>query len=276
LLDVLLLVVARRGCMLSCLRMTPVQKIKERYAFEKGWATLAEVEPPLMGTRARRYDAIAISLWRSMGCQIHGFEVKVSRSDWLREIADPTKADTLMQHCSHWWLVCPKEIITDLSEVPETWGIMFLTDTGLRIARKAQRLTNHPPSADFWRCMLLRQATRVATPDEITTAVEKAKDALLKSRANEHLDTARRLKDLEETVKRFETETGIRINSFGVHNEIKMVKTVRSLNLENLLPSLERAANVARESRDTLSRAIDRIETARSELSKGNADASCG
>ena len=31
-------------------------------------------------------DGLALSLWPSRGIELHGFEVKVSRSDWLREL----------------------------------------------------------------------------------------------------------------------------------------------------------------------------------------------
>jgi hypothetical protein len=248
--------------------MTPVQKIKERYAFDKGWVTLSEVEPPLTGPRARRYDAISIAVWRSMGTQIHGFEVKKVRSDWLRELADPTKADTLMQHCSHWWLVCPKEVIANLDEVPDTWGVLFETDSGLRIGRKAQRLTNHPPSADFWRCMLLRQATRTTTPEEITAAVEKAKEQTTARLKADSLDAASRLRSLEDTLRKFEAETGIRINEFSCSREIARVKLARTLNLENIANGLARAENTVRETAQTLTRALESIGDSRKQLTE--------
>ena len=60
------------------------------------------------GFSARRTaDFIAVETWESSlrnGLTVHGAEVKVSRSDWLRELADPDKAAVSMAYVSHCWL----------------------------------------------------------------------------------------------------------------------------------------------------------------------------
>lgn len=61
---------------------------------------------------------------------IHGFEVKVSRGDWLRELRDPSKADEWAQHCHHWWLVAPRDVVRP-GELPEGWG--HLAPAGRRL-----------------------------------------------------------------------------------------------------------------------------------------------
>jgi hypothetical protein len=45
-------------------------------------------------SRESRADAIARHLWPSQGLELIGFELKVSRSDWLREIKDPYKCES--------------------------------------------------------------------------------------------------------------------------------------------------------------------------------------
>ena len=50
------------------------------------------------GTGARNYrwaDALVMGVWPSRGYHLLGFEVKVSRSDWLHELHKPAKADAL-------------------------------------------------------------------------------------------------------------------------------------------------------------------------------------
>lgn len=49
------------------------------------------------GWRSRIADAVAIGCWKSRGLYIHGFEIKVSRSDWLFERKHPEKAETIGQ-----------------------------------------------------------------------------------------------------------------------------------------------------------------------------------
>src|ERR1700734_3267187 len=62
--------------------------------------------PDNVGTnQRRRADAIAVGCWNSVGHLVEGFELKVSRSDWLREVASVNKADPFIERCDRWWLV---------------------------------------------------------------------------------------------------------------------------------------------------------------------------
>lgn len=76
--------------------------------------------------------------------QLHGHEVKVSRSDWLAELADPTKAEAWKQFCDRWWLVAPREVVRD--DLPEGWGLLCPSKDGthLRVAWMAPLLDPAP------------------------------------------------------------------------------------------------------------------------------------
>lgn len=65
----------------------------------------------------------------------HGHEVKVSRSDWLTELADPTKAEEFRKHVHYWWLVAPKDVVKD--DLPDGWGLMTPHGKTLRIVKQA-------------------------------------------------------------------------------------------------------------------------------------------
>lgn len=67
---------------------------------------------------------------------VHGFEVKVTRSDWLRELADPTKADEWARYCHHWWLVAPREVVKP-GELPGGWGHLAPAGQRLRMVTEA-------------------------------------------------------------------------------------------------------------------------------------------
>lgn len=74
---------------------------------------------------------------------IHGFEVKVSRSDWLTELADPTKAAAWSRHCHYFWLVAAsKDIVRD--DLPEGWGLLVPHGRALRIATAPTRRDIEP------------------------------------------------------------------------------------------------------------------------------------
>lgn len=54
----------------------------------------------------------------------HGFEVKCSRSDWLREIAQPDKAMAWSRYVHCFWLVVPDKALVKPGELPEGWGLL--------------------------------------------------------------------------------------------------------------------------------------------------------
>lgn len=75
--------------------------------------------------------------WRER-YSIHGFEVKVSRSDWLTELADPTKAEAWAQYCHYFWLVASdKSIVRD--DLPDGWGLLVPRGSSLRAVTKPRR-----------------------------------------------------------------------------------------------------------------------------------------
>ena len=99
--------------------------LRNRYPIDE-WALAFEVAPET-GGGTRRADAVAMNMWRSRGHAIHGFEFKVSRSDWLRELKDPSKADAVAQYCDYWWLVVDGDHILKENELPEGWGLLTVT-----------------------------------------------------------------------------------------------------------------------------------------------------
>jgi hypothetical protein len=70
---------------------------------------------------------MAVDVWKSAGLPVHGFEVKTSRADWLRELADPTKAQVFMDVVDFWWLVAaPGVAFRD--ELPPGWGMLVVDE----------------------------------------------------------------------------------------------------------------------------------------------------
>lgn len=112
------------------------------------------------GTRAARWiDAVAVGIWPSTGHEIIGIEIKVSRSDWQREMKDPAKAQSLMRFCTRWFLACPDGLIKP-DELPATWGMLVLKDGAIRTKVPAKLLEPEPLSAGFMMAVL-RQTNAV-------------------------------------------------------------------------------------------------------------------
>lgn len=93
-------------------------------------------------------DFIAIDKYSSHQA-IVGHEVKVSRSDWLTELKDLTKAERIKRHCDYWYLVVSDASIVKDGELPEGWGLMVKAGKNLRAKVKAPKLSPEPLALDF-------------------------------------------------------------------------------------------------------------------------------
>ena len=95
------------------------QFMRRRYRLPQ-WALFFEV-PNAIGISYRRADAIAVSLDVHTRGRVLGFEFKVSRNDWLRELKQPEKAACFAEKCNEFYIVAPQDVVYR-DEVPEKWG----------------------------------------------------------------------------------------------------------------------------------------------------------
>jgi hypothetical protein len=118
-------------------------ELKKRYD-PREWAVLAQVRNMTgyqQGRRERYADALALNCWSSRGMELHGFEFKSSRSDLLRELRDPGKADSgIYAYCDRWWLVVGHLGLIKRDELPVTWGLMAPKQGSLAVRIKAPKL----------------------------------------------------------------------------------------------------------------------------------------
>lgn len=110
-------------------------------------------------------DAFAINCWPSKNYVRHALEVKVSRSDFLREMRDPGKRQRAMELANEFWFVAPSGVIKK-GECPEGCGWLELTKGGFRVRRSAKfREVDDLPMT--FVASLLRHAS---TPGRLTPA----------------------------------------------------------------------------------------------------------
>lgn len=82
----------------------------------------------------RRADFIAANMWKSRGYSTVAVEIKVSRQDWLRELKNPAKQETISKYVDHIYLAVPDAKIVGPGELPSGWGLFVLQ--GSRLVRK--------------------------------------------------------------------------------------------------------------------------------------------
>lgn len=143
--------------------------LRTRYAPPE-WALMFEVGDATGAAQRRWADAVAMNLYPSRGLSLHGFEVKASRGDWLRELANPDKSVPVQQYCDHWWVVAPPGVVRD-GELPPTWGMIEAKGGRLVQAVAAPTLEAQAVSRKFVAAMLRRASE--ADVAEISATVEK-------------------------------------------------------------------------------------------------------
>lgn len=209
----------------------------------------------------RSADAVAMSLWPSRGLLLHGFEVKASRADWLRELRDPSKADAFIRYCDHWWLVTEPDVVED-GELPPTWGHLVRRKSKLVQATAAPELQSQECDRRFLAA-LLRAAGRRSevTPEQIADAEKSGREAerqVMDQRIEVYVDET---KSLRGKIKRFEDASGLSLegrwpapyspSELGAAVKLVLEGEAKTENIETRLRRLgEQAEEIAKQAFD--------------------------
>ena len=187
------------------------QRLRARFAAPE-YALFHEV-PDATGSCTRRLDAVAMNLYASRGLTLNGFELKVSRSDFLREMKDPDKAEAVSVYMDHFYLVV-EEGVCKPEEVPAFWGLLVPSGKSLRIAKQAAKLKPRPVTRQFL-ASLLRKGSEIppAVQEELRSEAKLASTSALKmqlERMRQQKEGAEsRLTELMNQVVEFRRKTGL-------------------------------------------------------------------
>lgn len=127
------------------------------------WVLFLEVGNATGGLHRRWADAVAMNTYPSKGLELCGFEIKVSRGDWLRELRNGQKSADMIRHLDRWYIVAPSGVVAK-DELPSTWGSITVSEGGAATIRKPAPLLNAPDGgvrtviAREFVAALLRQA----------------------------------------------------------------------------------------------------------------------
>jgi len=120
-------------------------KIMASFLFNKlrmeGVLLLGELRDAGGHGASRSLDAMSFGLWPSKGSHATGYEIKVSRQDWLKELTQIEKAEAFPPYCKYFYLVAAKKV-AELHEIPETWG--FIEYDRRRMVTVKQAPVNDP------------------------------------------------------------------------------------------------------------------------------------
>lgn len=132
------------------------------------WAFFPSVRNAAGFDANRTADGIAMSLWPSRGLEVYGFEIKVSRGDWLSEMRNPAKSEDVFGYCDRWFLVSASRDLVKAGELPPTWGLMVPRGDGLEVVKEAPK--NSAMALDRTFVAVLLKRTLEMQPDKIAVS----------------------------------------------------------------------------------------------------------
>lgn len=219
------------------------------------WSLLEEVGDSTGHAVSRFADAIGMSLWPSRGLELHGFELKASRADWLRELNAPEKAEAISRFCDRWWVVAGAENVVAHGELPPSWGLLVLRGRVLATVHEAPKQESPAPIERRFLAALLRRATQtfesMVPKDELEARVRAGVEATVARREYDADRVA--LEQRAAMLDNLEGKLGISVHSITDVDEIvrayKLTRAERGVAWK--LSQIERAASLAGEvSRD--------------------------
>lgn len=236
----------------------------------------------------RTADALALGLYPSRGIHLHGFEVKSYRSDWVRELKNPEKADSIARFCDFWWVVAEDETVVPKSEVPTDWGLLVMVN-GRLTQRKEAAYRSADPLDKPMLAAILRKAAECVVPlgDIEKTIQQRMSKERERWRDNLHYDVQRLEKHnaaLTARIDGFEKAAGIRITDWDAGNLGNAVAAVRTLlydgsdGLGILKRSAERLRDLATRAGEAVAEmeAIQKSNLGQGETHGTNTDAGAG
>lgn len=193
------------------------QALRKRFKAPE-WGLLFEVSNRTGFGRNRSADALAMSLWPSRGLSLHGIEIKVHRSDWRRELRDPSKSAPIQAYCDYWWIVAPRGVL-EMDELPETWGYLEQQKSRLIQKKEAPKLDSKAIDKGFLAAVFRRSAEaqdhfvmRTEIAEELAAARQEGNDAAEAAARREIERWRRQYLDLCKVIEDFEADAGIKIN----------------------------------------------------------------
>jgi hypothetical protein len=204
-----------------------VNLIRKRYPLNRpdGFQRHVVLEQVADGTgiyQGRWIDAVVFDLWPSKGLLRSAFEIKVSRSDFLRELQNPIKYKWATEAFHEFWFVAPQNVI-QLPELPPNVGWMFPRAGKLAIKRHAVQNSN--PKLDD---VLLASFMRAAAKEIDRVSRTTVKNIL------EGSDEYQLSKLYKDTVTTFITQRGIK-KYRDASNQKELMEWLEEATLDNQL-----------------------------------------
>jgi hypothetical protein len=224
-------------------------------------AVFFEVPNATGSIKSRSADAIAMELWPSRGLAITGFEFKCSRTDWLKELKDASKAHAFWKHCDYWYLVVTDKAIVRPGELPLGWGLMVSQENGLRTLTQSTKNPDPIINRNFLAGMIRAagkckdRLNATAMRREYQRGLDEGRQLEAKSDKN----LMQVIEKLQGKIRKFEEGFGVQLDSWEFrHGDPKRIgELVKQAINGGLDPDLDRLKFI----RTQAQQIIDRTDT---------------
>lgn len=177
--------------------------------------------------------------------------------DWLRELADPGKSQSIFQFCHRWSMVTPHGLVA-ADELPPGWGHYTFKDGRLRETVMPKRMEPMPPTPGFMAAVVRRAGE---TDDELLASVYKKvreeEEAKREEEVARRVDRTMKDRDYrrarsEKQLEELEAALGEPLaNIYDLKQLASAIKTVRKIGVDrtygdvgHLLRAVKRAGEV--------------------------------
>ena len=203
-----------------------------RAALDSVWGPAENVivdEAPTDASRqGTKIDRLVISCWPSRGLELDGIEIKVSLSDFRRELKNTAKGDWWWWHVHRFWLAVPEPMAKKVKdELPSGWGLLACSSKQTRVMVKPEK---HDAERLPWTAVvgLMRTVNGAgwgALQRRYDEGYQKGLEAGRRQSGDDRFKNA--LDELRTKVDAFEESSGMRITGWVDAKEVgEMVNVV--------------------------------------------------
>lgn len=172
------------------------------------------------GFGARRaLDALAFNTFGSRGYAFVGYEVKCSRSDFLRELKDPEKSEAVGMFCDRFSIVASHSCLAAPEEMPLGWGLYVVNSkgTGLLTKKKPAERPHVMPIDRPFLAAIVRRLQKQDREDFDAFAESRSAGFREGRKSAEHTVELHKneVDRLRGLVEEFEKASGVRVRTYN-------------------------------------------------------------
>lgn len=245
--------------------------LKRKYSSPE-WILLFELpQTSTTDSGHKRIDAVAINTYPSRNFKILAFEIKASRSDWLKEKNSSAKADYFVGQSDEFYVLAGRKGIVKEDELPEGWGLMEMKGGDKIWKEKKSELTEYqdqPLDKEFFVRAMKKSLDSDYSQDDLDEAKRRGyKEGKQEDGLNDYKIRKIRRK-AEKFDKLNESDLNFRKVDESYLNDLKKAKKLIDIFDSDMVWGLEKHTERIKKKNKKIAEKTEEIEELSNELAK--------